>query len=130
MFVGDDLVALILVVDDSAYARRLMRRNLEAAQHEVIEADGGMAAIEAYFLRRPEVVLLDLTMEDVSGLDVLRKIKELDTNARVVVVSADVQSSTEDLVRAAGALAFLGKPVASPELLKQIDAALGKSHVE
>ena len=130
MPVGDDLVALILVVDDSAYARRLMRKNLEAAQHEVIEADGGMAAIEAYFLRHPDVVLLDLTMEDVGGLDVLRKIKEMDSNARVIVVSADIQSSTEEIVRAAGALAFLGKPVATQELLKHVDAALGKINVE
>ncbi len=123
-------MALILIVDDSGYARRLMRKSLQAAQHEVIEADGGMAAIETYFLRRPDVVLLDLTMEDVGGLEVLRKLKEMDSNARVVVVSADVQSSTEELVREAGAQAFLGKPVASQVLLDHIDAALGKSHVE
>jgi two-component system chemotaxis response regulator CheY len=123
-------VAVILVVDDSAYARRLMRKNLEAAAHEVVEADGGMAAIESYFLRRPDVVLLDLTMEDLSGLEVLRKLREMDANARVIVVSADVQSSTEDLVREAGADSFLGKPVATDQLLSAISAAIGKSHVE
>jgi two-component system, chemotaxis family, chemotaxis protein CheY len=118
-------VAAILVVDDSAYARRLMRKNLEAAQHQVYEADGGIAAIESYFLRRPDVVLLDLTMEDLSGLDVLRKLREMDNNARVIVVSADVQASTEDLVREAGGNAFLGKPVAAEHLLAAIDTALG-----
>jgi len=123
-------VAVILVVDDSAYARRLMRKNLEAAEHEVVEADGGMAAIESYFLRRPDVVLLDLTMEDLSGLEVLRKLREMDADARVIVVSADVQSSTEDLVREAGADSFLGKPVATDQLLSAISAAIGKSHVE
>jgi two-component system chemotaxis response regulator CheY len=96
----------------------------------VVEADGGMAAIESYFLRRPDVVLLDLTMEDLSGLEVLRKLREMDANARVIVVSADVQSSTEDLVREAGADSFLGKPVATDQLLSAISAAIGKSHVE
>lgn len=123
-------MAVILVVDDSAYARRLMRKNLEAAQHEVIEADGGIAAIESYFLRRPDVVLLDLTMEDLSGLEVLRKLREMDANARVIVVSADVQSSTEDLVRDAGGNSFLGKPVPTDQLLSAISAAIGESHVE
>ena len=107
-----------------------MRKNLEAAQHEVIEADGGIAAIESYFLRRPDVVLLDLTMEDLSGLEVLRKLREMDANARVIVVSADVQSSTEDLVRDAGGNSFLGKPVPTDQLLGAISAAIGESHAE
>lgn len=121
-------MALVLVVDDSSYARRIMRKNLEAAQHEVIEADGGIAAIETYFLKRPDVVLLDLTMEDLSGLEVLRKLREMNSKVRVIVVSADIQSSTNDLVREAGATSFIGKPAASHELLAAIDAAIGESH--
>ena len=117
-------MAVILVVDDSAYARRIMRRNLEAAQHEVIEAEGGVAAIEAYFLRRPDVVLLDLTMEDLGGLEVLKQLRAMNEDVRVIVVSADVQSSTSDIVRDAGATRFIGKPAATPELLAAIDAAL------
>ncbi|HET9441077.1 MAG TPA: response regulator [Longimicrobiales bacterium] len=123
-------MATILVVDDSAYARRLMRKNLEAAGHQVFEADGGMAAIESFFLHHPDVVLLDLTMEDLSGMEVLRKLREMNADARVIVVSADVQSSTETLVREAGGTAFLGKPVSSEQLLRAIEAALGGSHVE
>lgn len=115
-------MAQILLVDDSNYARRTLRKVLEQAGHTVSEAAGGMAAIEHYFLHRPDVVLLDLTMEDVGGLEVLKKLREMDTLARVIVVSADVQSSTETLVKDAGALQFLGKPVASADLLKAIDA--------
>jgi two-component system, chemotaxis family, chemotaxis protein CheY len=121
-------VALVLVVDDSSYARRIMRKNLEAAQHEVIEADGGMAAIETYFLKRPDVVLLDLTMEDLSGLEVLHKLREMNPNVSVIVVSADIQSSTTDLVKEAGATSFIGKPAAPNELLAAIDAAIGGSN--
>lgn len=123
-------MAAILVVDDSAYARRLTRKNLEAAGHRVFEADGGMAAIESFFLHHPDVVLLDLTMEDLSGMEVLRKLREMNADARVIVVSADVQSSTETLVREAGGTAFLGKPVSAEQLSRAIETALGGSHVE
>ena len=68
-------MATIMVVDDSGYARRTHRRILESAGHSVIEATSGMEAIEGYFLHRPDLVLLDLSMEDMGGLDVLRKFR-------------------------------------------------------
>lgn len=117
-------MANILIVDDSGYARRVMRKTLEAASHRVTEAAGGMAAIETYYVQRPDVVLLDLTMEDLGGIDVLGKLREIDANAKVIVVSADVQSTTERIVKDAGGIAFLGKPVSTDTLLSTIDAAL------
>jgi two-component system, chemotaxis family, chemotaxis protein CheY len=119
-------MAVILVVDDSSYARRVMRKNLESANHTVLEADGGMAALETYFLQRPDVVLLDLTMEDLGGMEVLRQLREMNPDVRVIVVSADIQSSTEEMVSAAGATRFMGKPAAPAELLAAIDAAIGR----
>ena len=56
-------MARILIVDDSALSRRMLRRILEGAGHEVIEAEDGMVAIEKYFLNKPDVVLLDLIMK-------------------------------------------------------------------
>jgi two-component system, chemotaxis family, chemotaxis protein CheY len=123
-------VAVIMVVDDSGYARRIMRKTLETAQHSVLEADGGIAAIEAYYLHHPDIVLLDLTMEDLGGLEVLKQLRQMNPDVRVIVVSADVQSTTEGLVREAGAVAFLGKPVASEALHRAIDAAIGNTNVE
>jgi two-component system chemotaxis response regulator CheY len=123
-------MAAILVVDDSSYARRIMRKHLEAAGHQVIDADGGMAAIETYYLKRPDLVLLDLTMEGLSGLDVLKQLREINPDVRVIVVSADVQSSTEDIVRDAGAARFIGKPAPTAELLAAINDALDNTHAE
>ena len=117
-------MSTILVVDDSAYARRTMRKTLEAAQYTVVEATGGMAAIESYFLQQPQLVLLDLTMEYMDGIQVLRKLRELDAAARVIVVSADVQTTTELMVKEAGGVAFLGKPVAADVLLRTIDSVM------
>src|SRR5689334_2546709 len=103
-------MAKILIVDDSAYARRVHRAILERAGYEVIEVSTGTAAIESCMLEQPDVVVLDLSMEDIGGLQVLHTLRELNHPAPVVVVSADVQRSTEQSVMAAGAARFLGKP--------------------
>ncbi len=119
-------MARIIVVDDSGYTRRVHRRILEGAGHQVAEAATGSAGLEAYFLDRPDLVVLDLAMEDMSGLDVLARLRELDPDARVVVVSADVQRSTAELVRDAGAVRFVGKPAAPGDLVAAVNAALGE----
>ncbi len=119
-------MATILVVDDSAYARRLMRRTLEAHEHTVIEAGGGMAALESYVVSRPEVVMLDLTMEDLGGMEVLGRLREIDPQVRVIVVSADVQRTTGKMVQAAGAFRFLAKPADPEDVIDAVNAALAE----
>lgn len=120
-------MAVILIVDDSNYTRRTHRRIIESDGHTVHEAVSGMAAIEGFFLHRPDLVLLDLTMEDMGGLEVLQKLREVDAGARVIVISADVQRSTAQLVAQSGALRFLGKPVSSEGLLETVRSALAGS---
>jgi len=85
-----------------------------------------MAALESFAVNRPDLLLLDLTMEDMSGLDVLTRVLEMDSTARVVVISADVQRSTAQLVADAGALRFLGKPVTSETLLGTVRELLSE----
>jgi two-component system, chemotaxis family, chemotaxis protein CheY len=114
----------VLLVDDSALARRSARRVLEEAGYDVIEADDGLSALERYALEKPDVVLLDLVMKGMYGLEVLAKLRELDQSARVIVVSADVQTSSQDLVRDAGAVAFLNKPVQPQQIVETVSSAL------
>jgi two-component system, chemotaxis family, chemotaxis protein CheY len=114
----------LLLVDDSGLARRRMRAILEPAGFEVIEAEDGMAALEKYSLDRPDIVILDLVMKGMYGLDVLTKLRELDPDAQVVVVSADVQQSSQDMVEAAGAIGFLNKPVEPERVLSVLRGAL------
>ncbi|HET6974051.1 MAG TPA: response regulator [Pyrinomonadaceae bacterium] len=116
----------ILIVDDSALSRRTLRRILESAGYEVAEAEDGMTALELYFLEKPSLVLLDLVMKGMYGLDVLVKLREMDPKALVVVASADIQSSTRKLVDEAGALAFINKPFLSEPVIAAIEAALAK----
>jgi len=97
---------------------------LRDAGFEVTEAASGMSAIESYFLSRPDVVLLDLTMEDMGGVEVLTRLREMDADARVVVISADIQSTTETVVKDAGARRFLGKPATAASILAAVDSAM------
>ena len=114
----------IMIVDDSALSRGTLRRILESAGYEVVEADDGMIALELYFLEKPSLVLLDLVMKGMYGLDVLVKLREMDPKALVVVASADIQSSTRKLVDEAGALAFINKPFVSEQVIAAVEAAL------
>ena len=117
----------ILVVDDSGLARRGTRRILEGAGYTILEAEDGMGALERYFVDKPDLVLLDLVMKGMYGIDVLTKLRALDAAARVIVLSADIQTSSRDMVTAAGATAFLNKPVAVDELLAAVRSVLGES---
>jgi len=114
----------ILIVDDSTLSRRTLRRILEPAEYEVVEANDGMAALEVYFLEKPSLVLLDLVMKGMYGLDVLVKLREMDQQARVVVASADIQSSTRKMVDEAGALGFINKPFVAEQVIAAVQAAL------
>jgi two-component system chemotaxis response regulator CheY len=114
----------ILVVDDSALARRRARSILEDAGYEVLEAEDGISALERYFITRPDIVLLDLVMKGMYGLDVLSKLREMDAGARVIVVTADVQTSSQEMVTEAGASGFLIKPVDADQVLAVVRSTL------
>ena len=114
----------VLIVDDSAYARRVHRAMLERAGHEVLEVATGTGAIESCMLEQPDVVLLDLSMEDIGGIQVLQTLRALNVSAPVIVVSADVQRSTEQAVMAAGAVRFLGKPANGEQLVSAVAQTL------
>ena len=116
----------VLVVDDSGLSRRTLRRILETADFEVVEAEDGMTALEVYFLEKPALVLLDLVMKGMYGIDVLVKLREMDPKALIVIASADIQSSTRKMVDEAGALGFINKPFVSEQVLTAVEAALAE----
>ena len=114
----------VLIVDDSSMSRRLVRGILESAGHEVTEAADGMAALEDYSLRKPDLVVLDMVMAGMYGLEVLQKLYEIDEHAKVIVATADIQKSTRELAEQAGSRGFLNKPIKKEELLTLVDSIL------
>ena len=116
--------ARILVVDDSSLARRTLRQILESAGHTVEEAADGPEAMEKYFLNRPDLVFLDLVMAHMPGMDVLRKLREMDPNARVIVATADIQTGTRSEAEALGACEVINKPFTRDRVLSALENVL------
>ena len=114
----------VLVIDDSGLTRRSLRAILEAADCDVVEAEDGLTGFENYYLEKPDVVILDLVMRGMYGLQVLQKLRELDAQARIIVVSADIQTSSRELAEQAGAVAFVNKPFDKAEILAALETAL------
>lgn len=114
----------ILIVDDSSLARRTVRHALEELGYAVEEATDGTQALERYFLNRHDLVILDMVMNGMYGLEVLAKLKELNPDVRVIIATADIQTSTRQQVRDAGAAAFLNKPIKREALAETVARAL------
>ncbi len=115
----------VLLVDDSSLARRTVRSILEELGCEVEEATDGAQALERYFLNRHHLVILDMVMTGMYGLEVLTKLRELNPEVRVIVATADIQTSTVEQARAAGAAAFVNKPINRQKLPSIISTVLG-----
>jgi two-component system, chemotaxis family, chemotaxis protein CheY len=102
----------VLVVDDSSFARRTTRRLFEVLGYDVIEAQDGPTAIERFQECAPDLVFLDLVMEgEMTGFDVLSRLRTLSNQAKIIIATADTQDSTAKRVVAAGAVALVNKPL-------------------
>jgi two-component system chemotaxis response regulator CheY len=117
-------MAKILIVDDSSFSRRTLRKILESAGHAIVEAEDGMVAIEHYFLDMPDLVFLDMNMRGMHGLEVLSKLRDLDPQVNIVVATADVQSTTRTMAATEGAKAFLAKPFTPNDVLATVNTVL------
>ena len=117
-------MAKILLVDDSNLSRRILRRILEADGHVILEATDGMVALERFVLDQPDLVLLDMTMSGMHGLDVLSQLRAIDLQARVIVATADIQSSTRILVQEGGGAGFISKPFVEEQVRDAVNAVL------
>jgi two-component system, chemotaxis family, chemotaxis protein CheY len=114
----------ILIVDDSSLSRRISRTIFTDAGYDVVESADGMSALENYFLEKPDLVFLDMTMKGMNGLEVLQKLREMDPAARVVMATADIQSSTRTMTHDAGAKGFVSKPFVAADVLQAVATAL------
>ena len=119
----------IAVVDDEEPIRKALQRLLRAAGFEAEGYASGLAYLKAAAGRRPDCVLLDLHMPHMSGQQLLAQITKTTAHPPVVVITAHDTPETCDQCMAAGAAAYLRKPLDERLLFNAISAALSKSAV-
>jgi DNA-binding response OmpR family regulator len=113
---------LVLVVDDDEMIRRLVRTVLEADDFEVIDARDGEQALLMIEDKRPAVVVLDVMMPGLNGVDVCRRLDH--DNVKVIILTARDDADLAEECMAAGANAFLTKPFSSIQLLDLVEDLL------
>jgi len=119
-------MSYILVVEDSRLSRRFISTPLREAGHDVLEAANGEEGFEVFCQNHPDCVVTDLLMPIMDGQELLKKIREIDSDVPVIIASADIQQSSRTLCETLGISGFLQKPVQSKELLEKIGTALAQ----
>ncbi len=115
--------ARVLIVDDEPQIRRFLRTSLDAHGFEVVEAESGQEAIRRATTDKPDILVLDLGLPDISGFDVIRRIREW---SPVPIIVLTARNREPDKIEALdlGADDYLTKPFGMGELMARIRAAL------
>jgi DNA-binding response OmpR family regulator len=117
----------LLIVDDEDGVRALVRMTLDNGLYEIIEASDGLEALDLAKEHHPDLVLLDVMLPDLSGMDVCRKIKDDPDLASTTVVMLTARAQTADLGDAeeAGADGYFTKPFSPIALTRKVESILG-----
>ena len=113
----------VLIIDDSEPMRRMIRRFISDQVDEFVECEDGSEALAAYRRHRPDLVLMDIRMKDVDGLEATRELRRSFPEARVVVVSQWDGPDVREKVRGAGAYRYIHKSDLLP--LRELLASAG-----
>lgn len=116
----------ILIVDDAAFMRMMIKDILSKNGYEVVgEAENGMKAVEKYKELKPELVLMDITMPEMDGIQAVKAIKAADANAKIVMCSAMGQQAMVIESIQAGARDFIVKPFQAERVLEAVRKVVG-----
>lgn len=117
----DSMASTVLVVDDSAFMRNLLKQLLDG-EHEVIgEAENGVEAVELYRELSPDVVTMDVVMPIRNGIEATTEIKDLDPGSSVIMCTSVGQEEKMREAVKAGADGYITKPFQKPNVLQAID---------
>lgn len=116
----------VLIVDDAAFMRMMLKEILTKNGYEVAgEAENGQKAIEKYKELSPDLVIMDITMPEVDGIEAVKKIKSEDPNSKVVMCSAMGQQAMVIEAIQAGARDFIVKPFQADRVLEAVKKVIG-----
>jgi two-component system chemotaxis response regulator CheY len=120
-------MSLILIVDDASYSRMQMIGALSKCGYQnIIQAQDGEEAVMLYVEYKPDIVLLDIHMPNLGGIEALQCIREVDKKAKVIIISSMGQEETVKKAVTLGASHFIVKPFKPDELPMAVKKVLGK----
>ncbi|MCI8465806.1 MAG: response regulator [Lachnospiraceae bacterium] len=120
-------MAKIMVVDDAAFMRMMIKNTLtKNGFTDFVEAQDGAEAVEKYDAEKPDMVFMDITMPNMDGLQALKKIKEGNPDARIVMCTAMGQQSMVVEAIKYGAKDFIVKPFNAERIVEAVNQILGK----
>ncbi len=120
------MASTILVVDDAAFMRMMIKDVLTKNGYDVVgEAENGQKAIEKYKELRPELVIMDITMPEVDGIQAVKEIKGMDGAANIIMCSAMGQQAMVIEAIQAGAKDFIVKPFQADRVIEAVKKVLG-----
>ena len=116
----------IMLVDDAAFMRMMIKDTLQKNGYtEIVEAGNGEQALATYAAEKPDLVLMDITMPVMDCLEALRRLREMDSSARVVMCSAMGQETMVVDALKLGAKDFIVKPFKPDRIMKTVNSILG-----
>ncbi|MEG0898805.1 MAG: response regulator [Oscillospiraceae bacterium] len=119
-------MAKIMIVDDAAFMRMMIKDTLTKNGYtDVIEAQDGAIAVETYNAQKPDLVIMDITMPNMDGIEALRAIKAGSPAAKVVMCSAMGQETMVVEAIRLGALDFIVKPFKADRILQTVQKIIG-----
>lgn len=119
----------VLVIDDDEPLRRYLQTTLELGGHHVITADGGRQGLELFEQKQPDIVLLDLLMPDMNGLDVIARIRSITNFIPIIVISGHGLLADSIEATRRGACDYLIKPINKSELEFSIERCLERARL-
>jgi len=106
----------LLIVDDELDVREFAKNFFTRRKIDCFIASGGTEAISLFKEHKPNLVLLDIRMEDMNGVDVLEEIKKIDKDAKVIMVTGVEEEETSNRAKELGAIGYIHKPLVLDEL--------------
>jgi CheY-like chemotaxis protein len=118
------MMTLVLIIDDAAFSRRMIRKFLQVDGYEIIEATNGREGLKLVHERQPNCVLTDLLMPDMNGFEFLQALQDQELKIPTIIISADIQEEARNQSYSLGAINFINKPPKENELRKAVQQVL------
>lgn len=117
-------MALVLIIDDAAFSRRMIRKFLQVDGYEILEASNGREGLEMVHKHQPNCVLADILMPEMNGFEFLQALQDEQLKIPTIIISADIQDGSRNQSYELGAVNFINKPPKESELRAAVQQVL------